>query len=390
MTEPEVAIVFTPEVWVEELHRHLTDHGGARIRQIVVEPDVALEEEYDVLVVSHRWAALTHGFVSEIHARARLVLGVFDREEPGARGHLVSLGVDDVIESDRGPGAVTEALRRLRTRRSARTNTDVVSRTEPRRGRVVLVGGPPATGRTEIALQLASTLGAPVVDADDVSPSVAARLQLPVEPNLRTAIDAVEHGHGELTDALITVARTPLTVCPGLPNPSGWSQVRPGEVVRVVDQIAREMPFVVVDSAAPLEDLVMTPRGRNGVARALMTEADVIVGVCLANPVGLARFLSWSVEVRYLAATTPLLVVVNRATSSRFERGELYDELTRSLHAVDVVFASEDRRVHDAMWDGRMPRNGPFTRAVDRVAECVRSMHTVDVDEEEPTWELAS
>ena len=82
MAEPEVALVFTPEPWVEELHRHLTDHGGARVRQIVVEPEVALEESYDVLVASHRWPALTHAFVAEVHARGRTVLGVFDREEP--------------------------------------------------------------------------------------------------------------------------------------------------------------------------------------------------------------------------------------------------------------------------------------------------------------------
>ena len=30
MAEPEVALAFTADVWVEELHRHLSDHGGAR------------------------------------------------------------------------------------------------------------------------------------------------------------------------------------------------------------------------------------------------------------------------------------------------------------------------------------------------------------------------
>ncbi len=57
--EPTVALVFSPEPWVEELHRHLAHHGGARVRQIVVEPSVALDEEYDALVVSDRWPALT-------------------------------------------------------------------------------------------------------------------------------------------------------------------------------------------------------------------------------------------------------------------------------------------------------------------------------------------
>jgi hypothetical protein len=389
MTEPEAAIVFTPEVWVEELHRHLTDHGGARVRQIVVEPEVALEEDYDVLVVSHRWAALTLGFVTEVHARARVVLGVFDREEPGACAHLVALGVDDVIESDRGPGAITEAVRRLRTRHVDRAGADAMPRAEARRGRVVLVGGPPAAGRTEIALQLAATLDVPLVDADDVAPSVVARLGLPVEPNLRTAIDAVEHGRGALAESLLEVDGA-FSVCSGLPNPSAWGQVRPGEVVRVVEHVARDASFVIVDSASYLDDLATAPRGRNAVARALMTEADLVVGVCAANPVGVARFLSWSVDARHLAPATPLLVIVNRATGSRFERGELYEELTRSLAAVDVMFTPEDRRVHEAMWEGRMVTKGAFTRALDRVADRVRSVRRGASDGDEVVLELTS
>ena len=50
MVEPEVALVFSPETWVEELHRYLADHGGARVRQIVMEPSLALDEQYDTLV----------------------------------------------------------------------------------------------------------------------------------------------------------------------------------------------------------------------------------------------------------------------------------------------------------------------------------------------------
>ena len=46
--EPAIALVFSPEAWVERLHRHLADHGGARVRQIVLDPTLALDEAYDV------------------------------------------------------------------------------------------------------------------------------------------------------------------------------------------------------------------------------------------------------------------------------------------------------------------------------------------------------
>ena len=98
--EPTIALVFSPELWVERLHRHLTDHGGARVRQIVLEPALALEDEYDTLVVSHRWPGLTRSFVDAVHHRSRCVLGVFDPDEAAGRDHLAALGVDGTIRSD--------------------------------------------------------------------------------------------------------------------------------------------------------------------------------------------------------------------------------------------------------------------------------------------------
>jgi len=88
--EAELALVFSPELWVEELHRHCTDHGGARVRQVVLDPDLALEEQFDVLVVSHRWPALSRGFVDALHERVRRVLGVFDPHDPAGHEHLVT------------------------------------------------------------------------------------------------------------------------------------------------------------------------------------------------------------------------------------------------------------------------------------------------------------
>ncbi len=111
--EPSVALVFSPELWVEELHRHLSHHGGARVRQIVVEPSVALDEEYDVLVVSDRWPALTYGFVGAVHECGRGILGVFDPDEPAGKDHLVDLGVDATIAADADVGEFVTVLQSL-------------------------------------------------------------------------------------------------------------------------------------------------------------------------------------------------------------------------------------------------------------------------------------
>lgn len=371
MAEPEIALVFTPEAWVEELHRHLTDHGGGRVRQVVVEPDVALEESYDVLVVSVRWPALTRAFVADVHDRGRMVLGVFDREEPAARAHLVAIGVDEALESDQSPQAFIEEFVVLQARRGNQTPEPDVGVAPPRRGEIIGVGGPPGTGRTEIAIQLAARLGTALIDADDVAPCIAPRLGLPIEPNLRTAIDAAEHGRGTLDDSIVTPAHVGFPILTGLPNPGAWSQIRPGEVMRVVERVARDAGRVVVDGLGHLEDVGSAPRGRNAVARAVVVESDVVVGVCMASPVGVARFLAWAVDVHTLAPETPLVVAVNRAPKARFRRGELFAELTRTIPASAVVFAPDDPHVTDAAWDGRMVAKSPFVRAMTTLATAV-------------------
>ena len=127
--EPTIALVFSPELWVERLHHHLTDHGGARVRQIVLEPALALEDEYDTLVVSHRWPGLTRVFVDAVHQRSRGVLGVFDPDETAGREHLAALGVDGTISSD---AAVSEFIEALTALTPARWSTRAEPRSPPR------------------------------------------------------------------------------------------------------------------------------------------------------------------------------------------------------------------------------------------------------------------
>jgi hypothetical protein len=212
-----------------------------------------------------------------------------------------------------------------------------------------------------------------LADCDDVAPAVAQRLALPLEPNLRTAIDAVEHGRGDLAACVQRETTTSVAVLGGIPNSTSWVQVRPGEVIRVVDRLGADTELVVVDGIGSLQDLG-GPRGRFATARALAIEADVLVAVCDASPVGIARLLAWTVEARALVPSTPIVVVVNRTPSSSFRRGELYDEITSSVDVVEVGFARLDSRVGDAAWEGRTVTRGKFTRAISRTSEVVAAL----------------
>ncbi len=378
MSEPEVALAFTADPWVEELHRHLSDHGGARVRSLVVEPGILLEESYDVLVVGHRWAPLTRALVADVRAGGHAVLGVYDREEPASRKHLVGLGVDAIVESDAGADGFVRAIITTAGNRPEHP-VEAATVTDRRAGRLVVVGGPPGVGRTEVAIGLAVACmrhhSVALVDADDVAPAVAQRLHLPIEPNLRTAIDAVEHGRGELDACVISDRRSSVSVVAGVPNPGAWAQVRPGEVIRVIDRLAAAADIVVADGAGSLEEVGgSASRGRFATARALVAEADVLVAVCDASPHGITRLLAWVVEARALAIETPMVVVVNRAPGARFRRGEIYEEITTSLGAREIVFTPNETRVNEAAWNGTSVGTGAFTRSVVRLAEVVAGL----------------
>jgi hypothetical protein len=145
--------------------------------------------------------------------------------------------------------------------------------------------------------------------------------------------------------------------------------------VRVLDRLATDAAVVVADGAGTIDDLAGPgSRTRYATARALVGEADGIVAVGDGAPHGLTRLLSWCVEARLLAPDTPMVVVVNRAPAARFQRGELYEELRRSLPLVDVVFVPHDARVAAAAWAGAPVARGGFVRAVERLAELVHAL----------------
>jgi MinD-like ATPase involved in chromosome partitioning or flagellar assembly len=373
--EPEIALVFSPEPWVEGLHRHFADHGGARIRQVVMDQRLALDEEYGVLVVSHRWPALTRGFIDAVHERHRAILGVYDPEEPTARAFLADLGVDGVIANDSSPGEFLTVIltllpavrRRLPEAMEAGTSGPGVTATG---GDLVVVGGPAGGGNTEIAIELARRSGSAsddvvLVDADDVAPSIAQRLGLPIEPNLRTAIDAVEFGMGDLDGSLLAGPSPGLAVLAGLPNVGAWEQLRPAELADVLTALARRRTGLVVNIASRIENVPGAGRARYAIGRTLLAEADAIVAVTTGTPVGVTRLLAWVSEAQILGPTAPVHVVVNRAPTDGFTRAEITAEIVRTYPPASLSFVPDDERVAAASWLGTGVADGPFTRAVD-------------------------
>jgi MinD-like ATPase involved in chromosome partitioning or flagellar assembly len=370
--EPTVALVFSPEPWVEALHRHLTHHGGARVRQVVVEPAVALDEEYDALVVSDRWPALTLGFVRAVHDRGRRVVGVFDPEEPAGKDHLLTLGVDVTIAGDAPISDFVCALADLdlatgpRPRAAsagADTTADAGGTGDRRLGPLVVVSGPRGSGVTEVAVTLAgafATRRQPVVlvDVHDAAPSVAGRLGLGLEPNVRSAIDACAHGLGRLdaTIALPAGADGPFGVVAGFPSAVAARQVTPADVLDVVTALRIGRTCVVdADDSSP-------------VTSAVLHAAGAVVAVADPSPVGVVRALEWLATVRREVPSTPIHLAVNRAPGARYRREEIRCEVVRTLCPQSIDWLPLDNRVERAAWNGQLVTRGPFHAAVTSLA----------------------
>jgi MinD-like ATPase involved in chromosome partitioning or flagellar assembly len=373
--EPEIALVLSPDAWVERVHRHCADHGGARVRCIVVEPSVALDEEYHVLVATDRWPAMTRPFVDSLHAGGRRVLLVCDDEdEPAARELADRLGADGTVRASADAAEIVAAVVTLAPEAAFEpTRPPVETAPDPRRGAaprvgLVAVGGPSGAGATEIAIGLAAAgsrrgARAVVVDADHVTPSIAARLGLPLEPNLCSAVDAVAFGLGAVPGALFDLGDRWPAVLVGAPSRRAADALTPADVRAVADVLGERYAPVVVDLAAPA-----TAYGPD-LAPVLLERAGAVVAVGAATPVGVVRLVEWIALVDRYVAGTPVHLVVNRASSVRSRRAELASELLASGRAASLTFIPHDPRVEDAVWDAGIPERGAFARAVTELLE---------------------
>ncbi|HMC08089.1 MAG TPA: hypothetical protein VKL22_02020, partial [Actinomycetota bacterium] len=396
----------------------VTDHGGGRVRLRVVDRRVALEEEFDVLIAEDVTSFLDDRFVRELRSRGRRILGVYDPGEPTGKERLLELGVDDIIESTAPAEDFVRRLGRIGPARTPAPAPDgdgdaglatVAPRGDDRRegpaprggpgrrveGSLAAVGGPPGgCGATEIAVELArgqrrlgeTTL---LVDADEVAPSLAQRLGLPPIPNIRTAIDALFHGAGRLHEALLPVPGGGFELLAGLANPADWPQVRPEEAAEVASELRGLRDHVIVNVGPLVEDMLrLGGADRYGCTREVISTADLVVGVGVATPVGVARLVAWIAEVATLAPAKPIHLAINKAPSSRFVRSEVEAEIRRSYVPASLHFLPFDEEVEQAAWRGELVAPGPFTRAVEELAGAAlpRAASPAGAPRHSPRW----
>ena len=387
MRDIELAMAVSTRKWSDHLHRFLVDHGGARVRLYVMQPEDAFSERFDVLLIDDICSFLSPHLVKKLNRSGRRVVGVYDPAEfPDGKDRLLACEVTEVIEADADPEEFLALVDRLEIAPQEWDDPipdppagGTVSVHPAARPPLIAVGSPPGgCGATEVAIALARRLaerrdGVALLDVDQRAPSMAQRLGLGLYPNLLTAIDAVHH-HSESLDACWhTVRGSTLRVLPGVPTSADRGELRRGEVTELLLETARISDVTVVNFGSwengGGDAQIWESAG--SITDAVMATATVLVGVALPNPVGMTRMIEWIGQLRVKEPGMEAFVVFNRTPASLSQRRSLFEELSKAVGQVRIGFLPEDTRVAEAAWNGVLVERGRFRRGCDRLADQV-------------------
>ncbi|WP_407360775.1 CpaE family protein [Microbacterium sp. LBN7] len=324
----------------------------------IVPPTAAIDllPGVEAIVVPATRAVLTASLIAACDRAGVRILAL-----GGTETRLLSrLGLAAALPADAAGWEVAAALA-AETPRPAR-----VPDAAPRR--VIAVWGPQgAPGRSTVAIQLAVELSragrtTALVDADSTAPSLALLLGLSDEsPGIAAACRRAQLGGLDATEltrlaTTISTSAGEIEVLPGLNRPSRWPELSAARLGAALRACREWVDETVVDVAASFDadDEVTSdlagPR-RHAATSTALQEADLIVAVASADPVGISRFLRDHAELRRLVSPTPVTVVVNQIRPGPLgldARGQVRRTLERFAGITDLEFLPFDRRAADA------------------------------------------
>lgn len=246
--------------------------------------------------------------------------------------------------------------------------------THPIRGQVIAVWGPAgAPGRTSLAIGIAAELAAAghsvaLADADTHSGSVAPALGLLDEaPGFAAACrlagtGALDRNELERVGQRYRSGHGSFWVLTGIGRASRWPELSAQRVVSVIAQCRDWVDYTVLDTGFSLENDeeissdLFAPR-RNAATISALREADRVIAVGAADPVGLSRFLRAHVDLVETVDAERITVVMNKLRSSVIglnPAGQVEQTLQRFGGISGAVMIPFDQAAFDAaMLSGR-------------------------------------
>jgi MinD-like ATPase involved in chromosome partitioning or flagellar assembly len=374
-----VLLLAAGEPWESPALADLEAHPGVVVLKRCVDVDDLLAAvtsgQADVAVVSLDAPGLDAASVAHLrrHAVRPVAVTSARSDDLDVREHAQRLGIAALVGSGELaslPEAVTTVDDVADTRARDEQLPDLPDRTDDpdptHEGRVVVVWGPAgAPGRTTVATNLAWEVArreeaVVLADLDPYGGAVAQ--QLGVLDEVSGLLSAARlAAAGQLDERFASVCRglgEHLAVVTGLPRPDRWREVRPAQVDQLIE-VARARGHVLVDTGFSLEDDPGTDfgarPGRNALTLAAIDQADELLVVGSADPVGLARLARGLVDLRELTTGVPVRVVVNRMRSSiGWSEKEIAGMVEGFSRVAGLHFLPEDRAGLDrALVSGR-------------------------------------
>lgn len=362
---PDIALAASAREWPDRLHRFLLDHGGGRVVDRVMGSDQATEGSFDVLLIDDVCSFLTPRLVAMLKQSGVEVIGVYLPEDGSdAKRRLLECGISDVIETEASP---EEFLAKINGAMAHRLPVLSDEATRPSRGLRIGVTGPcEGVGMTEVAIALSSSLAQDLatvlVDMDPSWPSIAQRLDLPVHPNIRTALDHALHSVDRIDETIHTVQG--MSVIGGRADGGQGPEISRPDSMMLMDALGQIAEIVIAD-LGPLRQ--MEP--------GLIREFDTMMVVGVGTPVGVARLIRTAGVVLTRDPEQSVLAVVNKTGRGQYRRSEIIAEMGRAIPDLPVVTVPFEEKLEQAAWNGALYASGRYGRAFGTVSEVlVRSL----------------
>jgi MinD-like ATPase involved in chromosome partitioning or flagellar assembly len=309
--------------------------------------------------------------VAALRASGVEPLGVAADDSAATVNRLHRIGIAAVLVADGSADLavqVVECLERRDVAEQPAAAPDTGEGIPAGLGEVVAVWGPAgAPGRTTVAVGLATelaALGQPtlLVDADVYGGAVAQHLAM--LDDVSGLLAAARNAKAGVLDpaALAAHCRTvgPARVLTGLPRPDRWPELSPAAMSAVLASARALCAYVVVDCGFSLEsdeELMFdtaAPR-RNGATLCVLEQADRVLALGAADPVGLSRLARGVVDLTAAVPGCRPTVVVNRMRASLgWSAGEATAMIERFTGRSPGVVLPDDRAACDkALVHGR-------------------------------------
>ena len=219
------------------------------------------------------------------------------------------------------PGASAQELLAEAMRTEPAPPPSEPKRSSPR-GRLFAMWGPKgAPGRSTVAVEVAAEIAAQepataLIDGDTYGGDLAQMLAVVEElPTIVWAAQSASDGtlgQGPIASMLRRTSANGPVLLPGINRSELWSDITLFGWERLLDVFTTTFRYTIVDVGFGLEHDDRLQHARDRLARQTIQEADTVVAVCRADPIGLKTFL-WSAErLKEIRPLDEVLVVANR------------------------------------------------------------------------------